>query len=159
MGFCSCINCFVAVWHASWPCVLFWLAKRSHFRWNFFDFPHFSKQTFFTLAFLFSFFHFLSAFGFSNSTVASMHFALCLLSFFPYFQVRPKFTPFSFLSFIVFLSFVLIFPFWVVLLSFVVDYSEIRHTSPSIAFLFTCLGALIDSSSDLLGALSHCSSD
>ena len=40
-----------------------------------------------------------------------------------------------------------------------VDYSEIRHTSPSIAFFFARLGALIDSSSDQLGALSDCSSD
>ena len=29
-----------------------------------------------------------------------------------------------------------------------VDYSEIRHTSPSIAFFFTRSGALLDSSSD-----------
>ena len=40
-----------------------------------------------------------------------------------------------------------------------VDYSEIRHTSPSIAFLFARLGALIDSSSDPLGVLSYSSSD
>ena len=40
-----------------------------------------------------------------------------------------------------------------------VYYSEIRHTSPSIAFFFTHLGTLIDSSSDQLGALSDCSSD
>ena len=38
-----------------------------------------------------------------------------------------------------------------------VDYFEIRHTSPSIAFLFARLGALIDSFSDLSGALSYCS--
>ena len=36
-----------------------------------------------------------------------------------------------------------------------VDFSEIRHNSPSIAFLFAYLGALTDS----LGALSCCSSD
>ena len=40
-----------------------------------------------------------------------------------------------------------------------VDYSEIRHSSPSIAFLFARLGALIDSSSDPLGALSYCSNN
>ena len=40
-----------------------------------------------------------------------------------------------------------------------VDYSKIRHTSPSIAFLFARIRALIDSSSDPLGALSYCSSD
>ena len=40
-----------------------------------------------------------------------------------------------------------------------VDYSKIKHTSPSIAFLFARLGALIDCSSDPLGALSYCSSD
>ena len=39
------------------------------------------------------------------------------------------------------------------------DYSEIRHSSPSIAFLFARLGALIDSSSDPLGALSYCSNN
>ena len=33
-----------------------------------------------------------------------------------------------------------------------VDSSEIRRTSPSIAFLFACLGALVDSRSDMLGA-------
>ena len=36
----------------------------------------------------------------------------------------------------------------VVLLPLMVDYSEIRHTSPSIAFFFTRSGALLDSSSD-----------
>ena len=40
-----------------------------------------------------------------------------------------------------------------------VDYSEIRHTSPSITFLFTRLAALIDSSSDPLCALLYCFSD
>ena len=40
-----------------------------------------------------------------------------------------------------------------------VDYSEIRHTSPSVAFFFARLGALIDSSSDQLGALLDSSSD
>ena len=40
-----------------------------------------------------------------------------------------------------------------------VDYSEIRHTSPSTAFFFTHLEAQLDSSSDQLGALSNCSSD
>ena len=40
-----------------------------------------------------------------------------------------------------------------------VDYSKIRHTSPSIAVLFARLGALIDSSSDPLSALLYCSSD
>ena len=39
------------------------------------------------------------------------------------------------------------------------DYSEIRHISPSIAFLFAHLGALLDSSSSPLGVLPHCSSD
>ena len=78
---------------------------------TFSDFMHFSRQTFLTLAFLFSFLHFLSAFGFFDLIVTSVHFALCLISFLPYFQVRPLFTPFSFLSFTVFLSFVLLFPF------------------------------------------------
>ena len=49
------------------------------------DFLHFSRQTFLTLAFLFPFLYFLSAFGFSDFIVASMHFALCVLSFLPYF--------------------------------------------------------------------------
>ena len=40
-----------------------------------------------------------------------------------------------------------------------VDHSEIRHTSPSIAFLFARLRVLLDSSSDPLGVLSHRSSD
>ena len=40
-----------------------------------------------------------------------------------------------------------------------VDYFEIRHTSPSIAFFFARLGVLIVSSSDQLGSLSDCSSD
>ena len=40
-----------------------------------------------------------------------------------------------------------------------VDYSEIRHTSLSIAFLFAHIRALIDSSSDPLGVLSYSSSD
>ena len=40
-----------------------------------------------------------------------------------------------------------------------VDYSEIRHTSPSIAFLFAHLGALLDSSSDPLGVLPYYFSD
>ena len=40
-----------------------------------------------------------------------------------------------------------------------VDYSEIRHTSPSIAFLFARLGVLLDSFSDLFGVLLHHSSD
>ena len=71
---------------------------------TFLDFSHFL-----TLAFPFSFLHFLSMFGFSDFTVA--HFALCLLSFLSYFQVRPLFMPFSFLSFTVFLSSVLPFPF------------------------------------------------
>ena len=35
-----------------------------------------------------------------------------------------------------------------------VSYSEIKHTSPSVAFLFACLGALVESSSDPLGAFS-----
>ena len=35
-----------------------------------------------------------------------------------------------------------------------VGYSEVRHTSPSIAFDFASLGALVESSSDPLGALS-----
>jgi len=49
----------------------------SHFDWleglvsneTFSDFPHFLRQTFLTLAFPFSFLHFLSAFGFSDFTV------------------------------------------------------------------------------------------
>ena len=40
-----------------------------------------------------------------------------------------------------------------------VDYSKIRHTSPSIAFFFARLGALLDSSSDQLSTLSHYSTD
>ena len=40
-----------------------------------------------------------------------------------------------------------------------VDHFEIRCTSPSIAFPFAHLGGLLDSSSDPLGVLSHCSSD
>ena len=35
-----------------------------------------------------------------------------------------------------------------------VGYSEVRNTSPSVTFLFTHLGALVESSSDPLGALS-----
>ena len=90
-----------------------------------------------------------------------MHFALSLLSFLPYFQVRPLFTPFLFMSFIcipfscapiIFLC--SHFPFWVVLLSLMVYSSEIRRTSPSIAFFFARLRALVDSHSDTLGAFS-----
>ena len=40
-----------------------------------------------------------------------------------------------------------------------VDHSEIRHASPSIAFLFAHLGGLLNSSSDTLGVLPFCSSD
>ena len=40
-----------------------------------------------------------------------------------------------------------------------VYYSEIRHTSPSIAFFFARLGTLIDSSGDQLGALSDYSNE
>ena len=40
-----------------------------------------------------------------------------------------------------------------------VDYSEIRHTSPSTTFFFARLEALLDSSSDQLGAFSDCSND
>ena len=40
-----------------------------------------------------------------------------------------------------------------------VDHFEIRRTSPFIAFLFARLGGLLDSSSDPLGVLLHCSSD
>ena len=40
-----------------------------------------------------------------------------------------------------------------------VDYSEIMHISPSIAFLFAHLDALLDSSSGPLGVLPHCSSN
>ena len=39
------------------------------------------------------------------------------------------------------------------------NYSEIRHISPSIAFLFARLGALLDSSSSPLGVLPYCSSN
>ena len=35
-----------------------------------------------------------------------------------------------------------------------VGYSEFRHTSPSVTFLFARLGALVESSSDPLGVLS-----
>ena len=35
-----------------------------------------------------------------------------------------------------------------------VGYSEVQHTSPSVAFLFTQLGALIKSSAKPLGVLS-----
>ena len=35
-----------------------------------------------------------------------------------------------------------------------VGYSEVKRTSPSIVFLFARLGALVESSSDPLGALS-----
>ena len=40
-----------------------------------------------------------------------------------------------------------------------VDHFEIRHTSPSIAFLFARLRGLLDSSSDPLGVRFPCSSD
>ena len=50
---------------------------------TFLDFPHFLRQTFLTIAFPFSFLHFVSAFGLSNFAVAL--FALCLLSFLSYF--------------------------------------------------------------------------
>ena len=36
-----------------------------------------------------------------------------------------------------------------------VAYSEVQRTSPSVAFLFTRLGALIESSANPLGVLSH----
>ena len=38
-------------------------------------------------------------------------------------------------------------------------YFEIRHISPSIAFIFTHLGALLNSSSSPLGVLPYCSSN
>ena len=53
----------------------------------------------------------------------------------------------------------LLFPFRVVLLPLMVDYFEIRRTSPSIVFFFARLGALLDSSSDHLGVLLDYSSD
>lgn len=53
----------------------------------------------------------------------------------------------------------LLFPFRFVLLLLMVDYSEIRHTSPFIAFFFAHLGALLDSSNDQLDALLDYSSD
>ena len=119
----------------------------------------FQGKLFLILAFPFSFLHFLSAIGFSNFPV--VHFALSLLSFLPYFQVCPLFTPFSFLSFTCIpFSYASIFflcshfPFRVVLLSLMVDYSKIRYTSPSITFFFARLGALVDSCSDSLGAIS-----
>ena len=40
-----------------------------------------------------------------------------------------------------------------------VDYFEIRRTSPSIVFFFARLGALLDSSSDHLGVFLDYSSD
>ena len=40
------------------------------------------------------------------------------------------------------------------LLPLMVSYSEIKHTSPSVAFLFARLGAIVESSSDPLGAFS-----
>ena len=41
-----------------------------------------------------------------------------------------------------------------VLFPLMVDYSEVERTSPSVAFLFTHLRALLESSTNLLGALS-----
>ena len=46
------------------------------------------------------------------------------------------------------------FPFQVVLFPLMVGYSEVERTSPSVAFLFTRLGALLESSTNPLGALS-----
>ena len=46
------------------------------------------------------------------------------------------------------------FPFRVVLFPLMVGYSEVERTSPSVAFLFTRLGALLESSTDPLGVLS-----
>ena len=56
-------------------------------------------------------------------------------------------------SFFFFLS-AFLFPFQVVLFPLMVGYSEVERTSPSVAFLFTRLGALLESSTDPLGALS-----
>ena len=59
---------------------------------------------------------------------------------------------FSFLIFFFFSVFP--FPFQVVLFPLIMGYSEVERTSPSIAFLFARLGALLESSTDPLGALS-----
>ena len=134
------INCSVAAWHASWPYVLFWLADGSRFRWNLSAYPCFLRQIFLTLAFLPCAFCSLS-----SQFLPSLRYTL--------------FYAFSFWSFIAFLSLCSYFLFKVVLFRLVVDYSEIRRTSPSVAFFFARLGALIDSSSDQLGALLDSSSD
>ena len=46
------------------------------------------------------------------------------------------------------------FPFWVVLPSLMVDSYKIKRTTPSVAFFFAHLRALVDSCSDTLGAFS-----
>ena len=87
-------------------------------------------------------------------------FSFCVLLFvLPVFQVRPHFFTRFLLKFYYFPFFVLLFPFRVVLLRSMVDYSKIMRTSPSIAFFFVRLGALLNSSSDHLGALLDCSND
>ena len=90
-----------------------------------------------------------SAFGFFL-TFRLRIFAPSLLSFLPYFQVHPFFCSLSLLSIRLYFSY---FPFRVVLLSLMVDSSKIRRASPSIAFLFAHLGALVDSRSATLGAI------
>ena len=165
LGVLLSIDCLMAAWHISWPRVWFRLAGGSYFRWKPFQVSRiFQGKTFWFLAFLFYFLFFTSSpslcdwllwlpelrillLVFSVSSLISRY-ALYLRSF-P-FWILLVFLSFEFLfSFYASLS-----PFRVVLFPLMVGYSEVKRTSPFIAFLFARLGALVESSSNPLGAFS-----
>ena len=124
-------------------------------------FLHFSRQTFLTifLSFFISllsflrliflvlslFLHFFFVSDFSELIVVATHFAPSLSSFLPHFQVCSPFVCFfPFWLYCILLFFTpIFFYFGVVYFSLMVDYAEFRHTSPSIAFLFACLGGAV----------------
>ena len=123
---------------------------------TFSGFQHFSKQKPFDLYlssfFPCYFFTFSLRLAFLTSLVA--HFAHSLLSFLLIFRYALYLCSYPFwISFLFFFP-VFPFPFRVVLFPLMVGYSEVERTSPSVAFLFTRLGALLESSTDPLGVLS-----
>ena len=73
------INYLVVVWHASRPRVIFWLAKRSRFRWNLFRFPTLFKAKPFNPCLsppISSFFPAFRFFYFTATPSSFVHFAL-----------------------------------------------------------------------------------
>ena len=156
LGVLLCIDWLMAAWHTSWPRVWFWLAGGSCFRWKPFQvLPHFSRQKPFDLYlssfFPCYFFTFSLRLAFLTSLVA--HFAHSLLNFLLIFRYALYLCSYPFwISFFFFPVFP--FPFRVVLFPLMVGYSEVERTSPFVAFLFTRLGALLESSTDPLGVLS-----